>query len=71
MTANIKGNPPGFAGRQAAIVADNINALAQGKTDLAEYQSVASPSQCPSDSPAEPVSSPDKTRSSGPRPSPS
>ena len=30
----------GFAGRQAAIVADNINALAQGKTDLAEYQSM-------------------------------
>jgi NADH dehydrogenase FAD-containing subunit len=30
----------GFAGRQAAIVADNINALAQGGTDLAEYQSM-------------------------------
>jgi NADH dehydrogenase FAD-containing subunit len=30
----------GFAGRQAAIVADNINALAQGKTDLAEYESM-------------------------------
>jgi len=30
----------GFAGRQAAIVADNINALAHGKTDLAEYQSM-------------------------------
>jgi NADH dehydrogenase FAD-containing subunit len=29
-----------FAGRQAATVADNINALAQGRTDLAEYQSM-------------------------------
>jgi NADH dehydrogenase FAD-containing subunit len=29
-----------FAGRQAAIVADNINALAQGRTDLADYQSM-------------------------------
>jgi NADH dehydrogenase FAD-containing subunit len=30
----------GFAGRQAALVADNINALAQGRSDLAEYQSM-------------------------------
>ncbi len=30
----------GFAGRQAALVADNINALARGETDLAEYQSM-------------------------------
>jgi NADH dehydrogenase FAD-containing subunit len=29
----------GFAGRQAAIVADNINALAQGRSDLAHYKS--------------------------------
>src|SRR5207245_5367367 len=29
----------GFAGRQAAIVADNINALAQGRFDLAHYKS--------------------------------
>jgi NADH dehydrogenase FAD-containing subunit len=60
----------GHAGRQAAVVADNINALAQGRSDLADYQSMASPSRCPSDPPAEPVSSLDKTRLSGPRPSP-
>jgi len=30
----------GFAGRQAALVADNINKLARGETDLAEYQSM-------------------------------
>jgi NADH dehydrogenase FAD-containing subunit len=30
----------GFAGRQAALVADNINALARGETDLAEYRSM-------------------------------
>jgi NADH dehydrogenase FAD-containing subunit len=29
----------GFAGRQAAIVADNINALAQGRSDLTHYES--------------------------------
>jgi NADH dehydrogenase FAD-containing subunit len=29
----------GFAGRQAAIVANNINALAQGRSDLAHYKS--------------------------------
>jgi NADH dehydrogenase FAD-containing subunit len=29
-----------FAGRQAALVADNINALAAGRTDLAPYQSM-------------------------------
>src|ERR1700680_4033358 len=29
----------GFAGRQAAIVADNINALAQGRSDLTHYKS--------------------------------
>jgi len=29
----------GFAGRQAIIVADNINALAQGRSDLAHYMS--------------------------------
>jgi NADH dehydrogenase FAD-containing subunit len=29
----------GFAGRQATIVADNINALAQGRSDLAPYKS--------------------------------
>jgi len=29
----------GFAGRQATIVADNINALAQGRSDLAHYKS--------------------------------
>jgi NADH dehydrogenase FAD-containing subunit len=29
----------GFAGRQAAIVADNINALAKGRSDLAHYKS--------------------------------
>jgi NADH dehydrogenase FAD-containing subunit len=29
-----------FAGRQAALVAENITALAQGKTDLADYQSM-------------------------------
>src|SRR4030088_3396691 len=29
----------GFAGRQAIIVADNINALAQGRSDLAHYKS--------------------------------
>jgi NADH dehydrogenase FAD-containing subunit len=29
-----------FAGRQAVVVADNINALAQGRTDLAEYVSM-------------------------------
>lgn len=28
-----------FAGRQAALVADNINALAQGRSDLAQYKS--------------------------------
>jgi apoptosis-inducing factor 2 len=28
-----------FAGRQAAIVADNINALAQGRSDLTRYES--------------------------------
>ena len=60
----------GFAGRQAATVADNINALAQGRSDLAHYESWASPSPCPSDPPAGPVSSPGRTRSSGPRPSP-
>ncbi len=30
----------GFAARQAALVADNINALAQGSTDLADYVSM-------------------------------
>jgi NADH dehydrogenase FAD-containing subunit len=30
----------GFAGRQAATVADNINALAQGRYDLAHYESM-------------------------------
>jgi pyruvate/2-oxoglutarate dehydrogenase complex dihydrolipoamide dehydrogenase (E3) component len=30
----------GFARHQAATVADNINALAQGRTDLADYQSM-------------------------------
>src|SRR3984957_18074259 len=30
----------GFAGRQAATVADNINALAQGRSDLTHYQSM-------------------------------
>ena len=30
----------GFAGRQAATVADNINALAQGRSDLAHYESM-------------------------------
>ena len=29
----------GFAGRQAAVVADNINALAQGRSDLTNYVS--------------------------------
>jgi NADH dehydrogenase FAD-containing subunit len=29
-----------FAGRQAAVVADNINALAQGRTDLTDYESM-------------------------------
>jgi hypothetical protein len=29
----------GFAGRQAATVADNINSLAQGRSDLAHYES--------------------------------
>jgi NADH dehydrogenase FAD-containing subunit len=29
-----------FAGRQAAVVAVNINALAQGSTELAEYESM-------------------------------
>jgi NADH dehydrogenase FAD-containing subunit len=29
----------GFASRQAATVADNINALAQGRSDLAQYES--------------------------------
>jgi hypothetical protein len=28
-----------FAGRQATIVADNINALAQGRSDLTQYKS--------------------------------
>jgi NADH dehydrogenase FAD-containing subunit len=30
----------GFASREAAIVADNINALAQGRSDLADYRSM-------------------------------
>jgi apoptosis-inducing factor 2 len=30
----------GFAGRQAATVADNINSLAQGRSDLAHYESM-------------------------------
>jgi apoptosis-inducing factor 2 len=30
----------GFAGHQAAIVAENVNALAQGRTDLADYRSM-------------------------------
>jgi apoptosis-inducing factor 2 len=30
----------GFAGRQAAVVAENITALAQGKPDLAPYESM-------------------------------
>lgn len=30
----------GFAGRQATVVAENISALAQGRTDLADYQSM-------------------------------
>src|SRR6202163_2590925 len=30
----------GFAGRQAATVAENINALAQGRSDLAHYESM-------------------------------
>jgi NADH dehydrogenase FAD-containing subunit len=30
----------GFAGRQAATVADNINALTQGRSDLASYESM-------------------------------
>jgi NADH dehydrogenase FAD-containing subunit len=30
----------GFAGRQAATVADNINSLAQGRSDLARYESM-------------------------------
>jgi NADH dehydrogenase FAD-containing subunit len=30
----------GFAGRQAAVVAENINALAQGRSDLSDYQSM-------------------------------
>lgn len=30
----------GFAGRQATVVADNINALEQGPTDLVEYESM-------------------------------
>jgi NADH dehydrogenase FAD-containing subunit len=30
----------GFAGRQAVVVADNINALAQGRSDLTDYQSM-------------------------------
>jgi apoptosis-inducing factor 2 len=29
----------GFAGRQAAVVADNINALAQGRSNLTDYES--------------------------------
>jgi NADH dehydrogenase FAD-containing subunit len=30
----------GYAGRQAAIVAENINALARGRSDLADYESM-------------------------------
>jgi hypothetical protein len=30
----------GFAGRQAVTVAENINALIEGKTDLAKYESM-------------------------------
>jgi apoptosis-inducing factor 2 len=30
----------GFAARQAAVVADNINALAQGRSELSDYQSM-------------------------------
>jgi apoptosis-inducing factor 2 len=30
----------GFAGRQAATVADNINSLAQGRSDLVHYESM-------------------------------
>ncbi|MDT4926674.1 MAG: apoptosis-inducing factor 2 [Pseudonocardiales bacterium] len=30
----------GFASREAAVVVDNINALAQGRTDLTEYESM-------------------------------
>ena len=30
----------GFAGRQAVTVADNINSLAQGRSDLAHYESM-------------------------------
>jgi hypothetical protein len=30
----------GFAGREAAIVAENINALVQGRSDLADYRSM-------------------------------
>jgi hypothetical protein len=29
----------GLAGRQATVVAENINALAQGRSDLAHYKS--------------------------------
>jgi NADH dehydrogenase FAD-containing subunit len=36
-TADVK--MAAFAGNQAAIVAENINALAQGRSDLADYQS--------------------------------
>jgi NADH dehydrogenase FAD-containing subunit len=38
--SNADAKMAGFAGREAAVVAENINALAQGRSDLAHYQSM-------------------------------
>ena len=59
-----------FAGRQAATVADNINALAQGRSDLTHYESSGVAIAVPIGPTGGPASSPDRTRSSGARPSP-
>ena len=60
----------GFAGRQAALVAENITALAQGKPDLAPYESMGVAIAVPIGPTGGAASSPARTRSSAARSSP-
>ena len=54
----------GFAGRQAATVAENINSLAEGRSDLAGYESVGVAIAVPIGPTGGRVCSPDRTTSS-------
>jgi NADH dehydrogenase FAD-containing subunit len=61
----------GFARHQAATVADNINSLAQGRSDLAHYELMGVAIAVPIGPTGGQVSSPDRARSWAARPFPS